>query len=66
MHPLSQVSIRGGWYRGDTYNPPSKKTNISVIFCFLGNCRFMSTGIGKIRTAISVANWNDAMVYHSG
>jgi len=31
-----------------TYNPPSAKTNIKLIFCFLGSLRVDKTGIGSV------------------
>jgi len=45
-----------------TYNPPRAKTPINAYFWRLGSCRRSSTGIGRIRMAMSVAMLREAFV----
>jgi hypothetical protein len=39
---------------------PRPKVAIRIIFCFLGNCIAVKTGIGKIRMAMSVITFTGA------
>ena len=55
IHPLEIIvsSLRDEGRREDAYKPPIAKTMIKKYFCFLGSCRDLSAGIGKMQIAIS-------------
>jgi len=53
-------------FGGPTYTPPSAKTIIKPIFCFFGNLRADSAGIGSARIAMSVAMFMAAFPSHTG
>ena len=46
-----------------THNPPTPKTNPSPSFCFSGNCKVTTTGMGSNKMMTSVAILNPAFEY---
>lgn len=50
-----QCRLQGRWNFGHhTYKPPMKKSEDTIIFCFLGRCKFQKYGNGATHNTRSV------------